>query len=104
MPRPNELLMTAHTTRQGHLDLVVSGGDLAIGNTLRLDQWIALMQHKGENHQHPLIGAGCDDMVADNDNGYWKREIIEALKRTGMNVDRVNLDLTKNTLDIDANY
>ena len=104
MPRPNELLMTAHTTAPGQLDLVVDGGDLALGNTLYLDQWLALMQHRGENHLWPLIGAGCDDLVADNDQDYWKREMLEALKRTGMRVKAIHLDLNSQTLEIDANY
>lgn len=104
MPRPNELLMTAHTTAPGQLDLVVRGGDLALGNTLYLDQWLALMQHRGENHLWPLIGAGCDDLVADNDQDYWKREMLEALKRTGMRVKAIHLDLNTQTLEIDANY
>lgn len=104
MPRPNELLMTAHATAPGLLDLVVDGGDLALGNTLYLDQWLALMQHRGENHLWPLIGAGCDDLVADNDQDYWKREMLEALKRTGMRVKAIHLDLNRQTLEIDANY
>ncbi len=104
MPRPNELLMTAHATAPALLDLVVRGGDLALGNTLYLDQWLALMQHRGENHLWPLIGAGCDDLVADNDQDYWKREMLEALKRTGMRVKAIHLDLNTQTLEIDANY
>lgn len=104
MPHSNELLMTAHTSREGYLDLVVKDGDLALGNTLYLDQWLALMQHKGENKQWPLIGAGCDDMVADNDQHYWKREMMEALKRTGMAVRSIRLDLTNQKLEIDADY
>lgn len=102
--RPNEILMTAHATEAGSLDLVISDGDLALGDTLALDQWLALMQHRGENHQHPLIGAGCDDMVADNDQRYWQRQMVETLKRTGMKVRSIRLDLMNQKLDIDAKY
>ena len=86
------------------LDLRVSGGDLLVDETTAQDQWLAIMQNQGENLQHPLIGAGADTMLLDHDQHATQRAVTEALRRTGMRVDRVSINFVKNFFHVDAEY
>lgn len=67
--------------------LIVSG--LTIGNTLYQNQFLILKPQKGENKEYPMMGAGIDDMLNDNDEDEWKKRIREELARDGLKVSEL---------------
>ncbi len=91
-------------TPSNTLDLVVSNGDLLVADTTAQDQWLAIFQHQGENLQYPLIGAGADSLLLDHQQHAAQRAVIEALRRSGMQVNRVNINLQNSIFHVDAFY
>jgi hypothetical protein len=93
---------------EGHLQFNVKRtgnfitGGLVVGNTLYQNQFMILKAQKGDIKEHPMIGAGIDDMANDNDFLYWNKTIREELSRDGMKVEK--LQISESGLQIKANY
>lgn len=77
-------------------------GGLVIGNTLYQNQYLILTAQKGDIKEHPLLGAGIEDMANDNDTAEWRKRIVDELAKDGMKTDRVTI--TGGSLTIDAKY
>ena len=77
-------------------------GGLVIGDTLRQNQAIILLLHKGELKEWPAVGCGISDMLLDNDPIYWRTIIREQLEMDGQKVNSVKITTTG--IHIDATY
>lgn len=77
---------------------------LEIGYTTYQNQAILMQTVKGEFKEFPTLGAGIFDLVGDHEIAGWKREIALQMEADGMTVKRVNIDIVKNKLTIDADY
>ncbi len=74
------------------VDLAVTSGGMAVGETQAQEEYLVLVSQKGEWKEHPLVGVGVADMVGDEDLRYWKREIIDNLARVGIKIKGVSLN------------
>lgn len=86
------------------IDIMLSNGDFVIGDSTMQNQYLILSSQKGEWKENPFIGAGIEDML--NDEGseaYWKRRIVEELKRDGMDVKEVKI-INNGQININAEY
>lgn len=79
---------------------IVNG--LMIGNSLYQNQALILNCHKGEIKEHPAMGVGISDMIADDDITGWKREITLQMEADLMQVNKIEVSSRK--LIIDADY
>ena len=84
------------------LEPQVRNGSLATGDTLRQNQALLLMLHKGELKERPSAGVGLSDMLLDNDPIYWRTEIKEQLEMDGQTVAMVRI--TEQGVEIEASY
>lgn len=73
------------------VDLCVADGGMVTGETQAQEEYLVLVSQKGEWKEHPLVGVGVADMVGDEDQRYWKREIRENLARVGIKIKGVSL-------------
>lgn len=83
-------------------DLIIEDGDFKVADATRQNQQLIIVSHKGEWKQHPLTGVGISDWLKGEKNGGLKAEIKQQFKADGMKVHKI--DLTNNTIRIDANY
>lgn len=86
--------------RRGRDGKIASG--LVVGDTLRQNQALILLLHKGELKEWPAIGGGISDMLLDNDPIYWRTIIREQLEMDGQKVNSVKI--TRTGISIDATY
>lgn len=75
---------------------------LQVGDTLRQNQALILVLHKGELKERPSLGCGIEDMLLDNDPMYWRSLIREQLEMDGQTVSKVTV--TKTGITIEAAY
>lgn len=75
---------------------------LVIGHSLYQNQALILNCHKGEIKEHPAMGVGISDMIADDDITGWKREITLQMEADSMIVNKIEISSQK--LIIDADY
>lgn len=75
---------------------------LVVGDTLRQNQALILLLHKGELKEWPAVGCGISDMLLDNDPIYWRTIIREQLEMDGQKVNSVKITTTG--INIDATY
>ncbi|MBR5861244.1 MAG: hypothetical protein IKY71_07865 [Bacteroidaceae bacterium] len=73
-----------------------------VGDTLRQNQALILLLHKGELKEWPAVGCGISDMLLDNDPIYWRTIIREQLEMDGQKVNSVKITTTG--INIDATY
>lgn len=85
-----------------YLEPGIQKGTLALGDTLRQNQALLLLLHKGELKERPAVGVGISDMLLDNDPIYWRTSIKEQLEMDGQKVQSVKL--TKTDIKIEATY
>lgn len=76
----------------GIVDIELSDGEMAVGETLYQEEYLVLASQRGEWKEHPLVGVGVADMAGDNDLLYWKREITDNFARVGIKIKGVSLD------------
>lgn len=98
----NGIALTWGTDGGNYLEPVVEGGELVVGDTLRQNQALLLMLHKGELKERPAVGVGISDMLLDNDPIYWRTQIKEQLEMDGEKVDSVKI--TQTGIEIEATY
>lgn len=84
------------------LGLVAEG--LAAGDAVRQHQAAVLQAAQGEFKEYPTLGADIAQMVCDHETAGWEREIALQLAAEGQIVRSVEVDITHNTLTIDADY
>ncbi|WP_444327654.1 hypothetical protein [Paraprevotella clara] len=75
---------------------------LQVGDTLRQNQALILVLHKGELKERPSTGCGIEDMLLDNDPMYWRSLIREQMEMDGQTVSKVAV--TKTGITIEATY
>lgn len=80
---------------------IISG--LQLGNTLYQNQALILIFQPGEVKLNPLIGAGIEDMLNDQDYLVWRRRIRQQLELDGQLVTGVRFSADRNLI-IDAAY
>ena len=85
-----------------YLEPVIEKGTLALGDTLRQNQALLLLLHKGELKERPAVGVGISDMLLDNDPIYWRTAIKEQLEMDGQRVSSVKI--TRTGIQIEATY
>ncbi len=83
-------------------DLVVKDHDLALGNTLQQNVLNILQSAKGEWKEYPSMGVAIGECVGDDNMEAVKREVVEQLRRDGMDVGVVSMN-GKN-ININAKY
>ena len=76
----------------GIVDLEVSDGTLAIGDTQPQQEYLLLASHPGDWKENPALGIGIEDATADDDRNYWRREIVEQLRRIGISIKGVEFE------------
>ena len=76
----------------GAVDIELSDGSMATGETQFQEEYLVLSTQRGEWKEHPLVGVGVSDMAGDEDLRYWKREITENLARVGIKIKGVSLN------------
>nr|DAR27471.1 MAG TPA: Tail lysozyme [Caudoviricetes sp.] len=77
---------------------------LCIGETTYQNQALILQAFKGEFKEYPMLGVGISDLIGDNEQAGWKREIALQLEMDGMAVETVELDIKGKKLIVDAGY
>lgn len=75
---------------------------LQVGDTLRQNQALILVLHKGELKERPSTGCGIEDMLLDDDPMYWRSLIREQLEMDGQKVNKVAV--TRTGIKIEATY
>ena len=98
-PETGDLLIR---TKRSPTGLILQG--MVTDNTCYQNQAIILQAFKGEFKEYPTLGAGISDMVCDNEQTGWKREIALQLELDGITVKDVNIDLSNQKLIVDAAY
>jgi hypothetical protein len=83
-------------------DMLITNGDIAIGEATYQHVYLILSSQKGEWKQYPLLGVGIEDKLGDNDTNYWKYLIRSELRKDGLEIDR--LDISDDQLIINAKY
>lgn len=78
--------------QQGTVDLEISGGSIAIGDTQPQVEYLLLASHQGDWKEHPTTGIGLIDAMADDDTLYWQRLIIEQFRREGIAIKGVGFE------------
>lgn len=73
------------------VDIEVSGGEAAVGDTLMQEEFLVLVTERGEWKEHPLLGVGIGDMPCDGDTLHWKGEIMDNMERAGIRIKGVSL-------------
>lgn len=84
------------------LEPVIEKGTLALGDTLRQNQALLLLLHKGELKERPAVGVGISDMLLDNDPIYWRTSIKEQLEMDGQKVGSVKI--MRDGIQIESTY
>lgn len=84
------------------LEPVIEKGTLALGDTLRQNQALILLLHKGEMKERPAVGVGISDMLLDNDPIYWRTSIKEQLEMDGQRVSSVKI--MRDCIQIESTY
>ena len=84
------------------LEHVIEKGTLALGDTLRQNQALLLLLHKGELKERPAVGVGISDMLLDNDPIYWRTSIKEQLEMDGQRVSSVKI--MRDGIQIESTY
>lgn len=84
-------------------DLILVGGDFAIGHSDEQHQKHILIANKGEYKEHPEVGVGIIDML--NDDAYTESliETKKQLEYDGMTIKNVSYN-EQGKLIIDGNY
>lgn len=75
---------------------------LVVGDILRQNQALILVQHQGELKERPAVGCGIAGMLLDNDPLYWRSLVREQLEMDGQKV--VDIKITTTGIAIDAQY
>lgn len=75
----------------GTVDIELSGGSLATGDTQPQQEYLLLASHPGDWKENPTLGIGIVDALADNDLPYWRRLIVEQLRRIGISIKGVTM-------------
>ena len=78
-------------TDYGAVDLGLSGGTIAIGETQPQQEYLLLASHPGDWKEYPALGIGIEDALADDDLNYWRREIVDQLRRIGISIKGVTM-------------
>ena len=84
------------------LEPVIEKGTLALADTLRQNQALLLLLHKGELKERPAVGVGISDMLLDNDPIYWRTSIKEQLEMDGQRVSSVKI--MRDGIQIESTY
>ena len=84
-------------------DLILEGGDFAVGHSDEQHQKHILIANKGEYKEHPEVGVGIENML--NDDAYTEMliETKKQLQYDGMVIKNVSFN-EKGKLIIDGNY
>ena len=85
-------------------DLVVTNGELTIGDTLYQNQYIILQAQKGDLKEYPLMGVGIEDITNDDDLAEWKRRIRDEMKKDGLTVTKTEINTQTGEILIRADY
>ena len=75
----------------GDNDLKIVNGDFDIGVSDYQQQKLIVATHKGEWKEHPEVGVGITQMIADDHYTEMLIEIKKQLKYDGMQIDDVAL-------------
>ncbi len=73
----------------GTVDLEISGGSIALGDTQPQQEYLMLATRPGDWKESPTLGIGIEDAAADDDTQYWVRETLEQFRRVGLAVKGV---------------
>ncbi|HEY9122844.1 MAG TPA: hypothetical protein VIO15_00790 [Bacteroidales bacterium] len=85
------------------IDLLITNGDFAVGETTNQDIFLLLSCDKGSIRQHPTIGVGISNMLGDNDINAWKRSIREECNKMGLLIEKLNIS-NNGQIELQANY
>jgi len=83
-------------------DLMISGGDFVVTDSLKQNQKMLLITSKGEWKQHPLTGVGAYDFLKSENYGALHNEIKSQFKADGITVNKITIK--NNSITIDAGY
>ena len=73
-------------------DMLASGGTLAIGDTAGQTAEFVLTANRGEFKEHPLIGAGIEQMTNGIPSPMWCAETKDMLQSCGLPVAQVKIE------------
>ena len=94
--------LTWGNEESNYLEPVIEKETLALGDTLRQNQALLLLLHKGELKERPAVGVGISDMLLDNDPIYWRTSIKEQLEMDGQKVGSVKI--MRDGIQIESTY
>jgi hypothetical protein len=83
-------------------DLLITNGDLTIGDADKQNQKLILTTHKGEWKEKPEVGAAVQEMLSDDNFSQYIIEAKKQLEYDGMQVDDIRLE--GDQLIIDGKY
>jgi len=70
-------------------DLMIANGDFAVGDCLNQQVGLLLLFNKGEVKQHPLTGAGINDLLNSESMAAVTDEIQKQLKADGLKLRKI---------------
>lgn len=85
------------------LDLLVTDGDLVVGESTAQHQKMLILIDKGEFKDVPMRGVGAQRYLEDDSPENLAREIRLEFVADGMTVNKIQI-ATDLTIQIDANY
>jgi len=83
-------------------DLMITNGDLTIGDSDKQHQKLILSSYKGEWKANPELGAAVQDMLSDDNFSKYIIEAKKQLEYDGMRIDDIRLE--RDQLIIDGKY
>lgn len=84
-------------------NVVLRGGDFALGNPNQQNQLLLLLSDKGDWKENPRVGVGLNSWLVDEDPDDLYREIREQFIGDGLKVKGVKV-MDGGKVMIDANY
>ena len=70
-------------------DLLIVGGDFAVGDSLNQQVGLLLLVNKGEVKQHPLTGVGINDLLLAESMTEIYNEVRMQLKDDGLKLRKI---------------
>jgi hypothetical protein len=85
-------------------DIMVRNGSIVVGDASLQNQYLILIAQKGEFKEYPTFGDRISDMLHDNDELEWKKQIREEFAKDNLKVNKIDLNLQTGDINIDAKY
>lgn len=85
-------------------DLLITGGDITVGESTVQHQELLIVTNKGEWKESPTVAVGADSFLKDEDTAGLFAEIKEQFEKDGMKFNKIVNENGKTKIDAPYNY